>query len=261
MPLTNTTAMPFDGYFGEGVDTIAHPRGGAVRPVGGMDTPAAVILETVQGEGGFNVARSTGSGGSRRCATSAARADRRRHPGRLGRTGTFFSFEAAGIKPDIITLSKSLSGYGLPMALVVLKRELDVWKPGEHNGTFRGNNHAFVTARAALQKFWADEWFARDILRRSREVSVALHRMADFVPGARVKGRGLMMGLDVGSGELASAISQRCLADGLIIELAGPHDEVVKLLPALTIPDALLAEGLGILQTAVRYELRSLVSV
>ena len=65
-----------------------------------------------------------------------------------GRTGTFFSFEPAGIKPDIVTLSKSLSGYGLPFAVVLIKPELDVWKPGEHNGTFRGNNHAFVTATA-----------------------------------------------------------------------------------------------------------------
>ncbi len=75
----------------------------------------------------------------------------------VGRTGTFFSFEPAGIKPDVITLSKSLSGYGLPMALVVLKRELDVWKPGEHNGTFRGNNHAFVTATASIEHYWATD--------------------------------------------------------------------------------------------------------
>ena len=125
--------------------------------------PAAVILETVQGEGGLNVAaHRLAASGCRRCATSTGivlivddiQAG-------CGRTGTFFSFEPAGIKPDIITLSKSLSGYGLPLALVVLKRELDVWKPGEHNGTFRGNNHAFVTATAAIEHYWSDAGFRR----------------------------------------------------------------------------------------------------
>ena len=117
-----------------------------------MDTPAAVILETVQGEGGLNVARIDW------LKRLEALCNKRGIvlivddiQAGVGRTGTFFSFEPAGIKPDVITLSKSLSGYGLPMALVVLKRELDVWKPGEHNGTFRGNNHAFVTATASIE--------------------------------------------------------------------------------------------------------------
>ena len=85
-----------------------------------------------------------------------------------GRTGTFFCFEAAGIKPDIVTLSKSIGGYGLPMALVLIKPELDVWEPGEHNGTFRGNNPAFVTARVALEKFWVTGASRRDRAQQRR---------------------------------------------------------------------------------------------
>src|SRR3546814_17580533 len=73
-----------------------------------------------------------------------------------GRTGNFFSFEAAGIKPDIITLSKSLSGFGLPMCLVLFRPELDIWKPGAHSGTFRGHNLAFATAAEALESTWSD---------------------------------------------------------------------------------------------------------
>ena len=73
-----------------------------------------------------------------------------------GRTGQFFSFEEAGIEPDMVTLSKSISGYGHPLALTLLKPELDIWEPGEHNGTFRGFAPAFATAhqgdRAVLER-------------------------------------------------------------------------------------------------------------
>ena len=76
-----------------------------------------------------------------------------------GRTGQFFSFEHLGISPDIVTLSKSISGFGLPMSLTLMKPELDVWSPGQHNGTFRGNNLAFVTAQAALVHYWTTREF------------------------------------------------------------------------------------------------------
>lgn len=76
-----------------------------------------------------------------------------------GRIGPFFSFEPAGIVPDIVRLSKSISGYGNPMALTLMRPEHDVWKPGEHNGTFRGCNPAFFTAARALGLFWSDDAF------------------------------------------------------------------------------------------------------
>ena len=144
--------MPYDGYFGPDVDTMAYLERMLDDPSSGLDKPAAVIVETVQGEGGVNVA-------TLRWLKELAKLCQR-HDMLLivddiqvgcGRTGTFFSFEAAGIRPDIITLSKSLSGFGLPMSLVLMKPELDVWKPGAHSGTFRGNNLAFVTATQALE--------------------------------------------------------------------------------------------------------------
>src|SRR5690606_19405349 len=126
-------------------------------PSSGLDHPAAVIVETVQGEGGLNVAGIKW--------VRALEKVCRKHgmllivddiQAGIGRTGTFFSFEEAGIVPDIVTLSKSLSGFGLPFAVTLIKTEHDQWKPGEHNGTFRGNNHAFVTATAALDHYWKD---------------------------------------------------------------------------------------------------------
>src|SRR6185437_6107736 len=83
-----------------------------------------------------------------------------------GRTGSFFSFEQAGIQPDIVTLSKSLSGFGLPMSLVLVKPEFDIWKPGAHSGTFRGNNLAFVTAAQALDSYWTTDAFACETRRK-----------------------------------------------------------------------------------------------
>ena len=126
-------------------------------PDGELGEVAAVIVETVQGEGGLYAASVAWLQRLEECC--------RRHGALLivddiqagcGRTGTFFSFEPAGISPDIICLSKSISGSGLPMALTLIRPELDLWLPGEHNGTFRGNNAAFITAAAALD-WWTDD--------------------------------------------------------------------------------------------------------
>lgn len=246
--LNDVTRMPYDGYLSGGGDTADFLEAMLNDRSSGLDAPAAIILETVQGEGGLNVA-------SRDWLTRVA--DLAQKAGALliiddvqagcGRTGTFFSFEDMGISPDIVTLAKSISGFGLPMGLVLVKPEHDVMGPAEHNGTFRGNNHAFVTARAALEKFWADEQFQQDIARRAQLVEDGLQTIADMIPGARLKGRGMMRGVDVGSGALAGDICARAFQNGLIIETSGPEDEVVKILAPLTTPDDMLKAGLQIL--------------
>src|SRR3546814_11360984 len=105
-----------------------------------------------------------------------------------------------GFTPDIVTLAKSLSGMGLPFALTLLRPELDQWSPGEHNGTFRGNNHAFVTATAALKHFWSARDFQRDVERRSHLLEARLGRIAAD-HGFEVRGRGMMRGVNVGRSE------------------------------------------------------------
>jgi diaminobutyrate-2-oxoglutarate transaminase len=169
-----------------------------------------------------------------------------------GRTGTFFSHEPSGIRPDLITLSKSLSGYGLPMSVVLIRPEFDLWEPGQHSGTFRGNAHAFVTAHAALQRYWTTPDLEFDVARRGGTVVTALEELAEYLPGARVRGRGMMFGLDVVHPTLAATIRRQCLDHGLLLEACGPRDQVLKLLPPLTTPDDLLARGLSILADAVR---------
>ncbi len=172
--------MPYDGYFGEGVDTIAYLDRMLSDPSSGFDEPAAVIVEAVQGEGGLNVARVDWL---RRLEAPCNKRDILLIVDDIqagcGRTGTFFSFEPAGIRPDIVTLSKSLSGYGLPFSVVLIKRALDLWKPGEHNGTFRGNNHAFVTATAAFKVYWKTPGFQTELVAKSEYLAQRLRDIVD----------------------------------------------------------------------------------
>jgi len=252
--LGNTTFIPYDGYFGPDVDTMAYFERMLEDRSSGMDTPAAVIVETVQGEGGVNVATLRWLQELQRLC--------RRHDMLLivddiqvgcGRTGTFFSFESAGIQPDIVTLSKSLSGFGLPMAMVLIKPELDIWKPGEHNGTFRGNNLAFVTARQALEHYWSDGAFTREIQAKETLVRDWLENMVHSHPEAdlSVRGRGLIQGLVSGVPGLANKIAAQAFKGGVVIETSGANDEVLKLLPALTIEEGQLRQALEVLDRAV----------
>ncbi len=253
VPLANTTFMPYDGYLGNGVDTIEYLERVIADQSSGVDVPAAVIVETVQGEGGVNVA-------SFRWLKALEQLCRR-HDMLLiiddiqvgcGRTGTFFSFEGAGISPDIITLSKSLSGYGLPMSLVLMKPELDIWSPGAHNGTFRGNNLAFVTAKEALVHYWTTPEFEGALRRKGTIMSAWLEHIARGYPQGRfsVRGRGMIQGLVAEDPEIAGKITARAFEDGLVVETSGSQDQVVKLLPPLTIEEQTLRRGLDILERA-----------
>jgi len=251
MALHGVVRMPYEGAI-EGVDSLALIEAMIDNPSSGIDAPAAFLIEPVQGEGGLNAASPEFLQGLQRLA--------RKHGALLiaddiqagiGRTGSFFSFEGMDVEPDLVPMAKSLSGMGLPFAALLLKPELDIWKPAEHNGTFRGNQHAFVTARVALEKFWADEAFQREISDKALLLSGRLEGMARALPGARTKGRGMMRGIDVGSGELASAICEECFRRGLIIETSGARDEVVKVLAPLTTTVETLERGLDILASAI----------
>lgn len=221
----------------------------------GVERPAAIILETVQAEGGVNVAPAEWLRELRGiCDEHGIVLIVDEIQTGCGRTGPFFSFERAGIVPDVVTLSKSISGFGQPMAITLLRPELDVWQPAEHTGTFRGNNIAFVTATAALQ-VWEDESIEQGVRSRADVVHEVLSRdVQPLHPSIELRGLGLMWGVDtVGidpTGAFAKKVGQRCFADGLVIERTGRNDTVLKILPPLTIPEETLREGLGILARA-----------
>ncbi|GGY84099.1 diaminobutyrate--2-oxoglutarate transaminase [Streptomyces omiyaensis] len=251
VPLTHTVQMPYDRYLGGALPDFHWFERLLEDSGSGLDHPAAVIVETVQGEGGVNPARAEWLRG---LADLCRRRDMLLIVDDIqmgcGRTGDFFSFEEAGITPDIVTLSKSISGYGLPLSLCLFRDELDVWEPGEHNGTFRGNNPAFVTATAALDAYWRDTALRDRTLRRAATVEAALGELGT---AAAPRGRGLVWGLEFEDGERARAVCRRAFELGLLVETSGPRDEVVKLLPPLTVTDDELDEGLGILSRAVRH--------
>ena len=253
--LSGTCHMPYDGYLGDDIDTTEYLDKVLSDSSSGIDKPAAVIVETVQGEGGINAA----SFDWLRNLDQVCK----KHDVLLiiddiqagcGRTGTFFSFEEAGIYPDMVTLSKSLGGYGLPFAVVLFRPELDQWKPGEHNGTFRGNNFAFITAKAAIDHYWSDDAFSKEIKRKGDYVSqrlesiVAQHGEGNF----STKGRGMFRGINCVNGELAGKITRNCFKNGLIIETSGADDQIVKFLCPLIISDENLKRGLDIVEKAIK---------
>lgn len=250
--LSNIVRLPYDGFFGPDIDSaeiIATLYGTAGS---GYEKPAAIILETVQGEGGLNCASTQWLKRIEQlCKDLGALLIVDDIQAGCGRTGSFFSFEPAGISPDIVCLSKSISGYGLPMSLVLIKPEHDCWAPGEHNGTFRGSNPAFVTACAALD-YWQDTQLEDTVGTHSRLIRSALESLVALPPSgtAQVVGRGLFMGLKFRDPDIASRLVNACLEQGLLLETCGPQSEVLKLMPPLTIETHTLTLGLEKLQHA-----------
>lgn len=248
IPLTHTVSMPFDDFVTDS-SSLKYIEQYLENDSSGVSLPAAIILETVQGEGGINAASKSWLQGIEKIAKKF---------GILlivddiqagcGRTGKFFSFEDAGLSPDIVCLSKSIGGYGLPMALTLFKRELDIWGPAEHNGTFRGNNLAFVAAKDAL-KYWETDDFSNEIDEKAKLISDFTKRVVTTYPEllAEQKGRGLMQGVECGLDDVAGEICEEAFKRGLLMETSGPKDEVFKFLPPLVIDEAGLQKGFDII--------------
>ena len=253
--LSGSSRMPYDGYMGDEVNTIEYLDKVLSDSSSGIDKPAAAIVEVIQGEGGINAC-------SMEWLKSLEKVCRKHEMLLIvddiqagnGRSGTFFSFEPAGIKPDIVTLSKSISGYGLPFAVVLIKPEFDNWKPGEHNGTFRGNNMAFVTAKAAIDQYWSDDTFAKEVQRKGRYIEKRLTQIVEHYGEGNftTRGRGMFQGINCVNGNIASKISQTAFRQGLIIETSGADDQVIKLLCPLTIKDENLTRGIDIIEESVK---------
>ena len=194
-----------------------------------------MIAECIQGEGGVNEVR---AGWLQRLRSLADE-----HGVLLiiddiqagcGRSGTFFSFEPSGNKPDIITLSKSISGFGSPMSLVLLRSERYPRNPLSTMVTFRGNNHAFVTAEQAIASYWSDDSLMQDVARKAAIIRRTSRTAGGCTPelGLSIRGRGFLPGLVFADPQRAAMASRRHLLAVIIIERAGRDDEVVKFMPA-----------------------------
>ncbi|TCN19794.1 diaminobutyrate--2-oxoglutarate transaminase [Sinorhizobium americanum] len=245
--------VPFDSYPNQTFDSAGYIDFVLGDPGSGTEKPAAIILETIQAEGGMNTASASWLSEIQRIC--------RKHDVVLiiddiqagaGRTGDFFSFEFAEIEPDIVCLSKSLSGSGNPLSIVLIRPEMDVWQPGEHSGTFRGNNLAFVTA-GAMCNMWSDRQFTSGVERTAVNLQRHLDRLVEKFPKCieQKRGRGLMAGLKCRSEAIFAHAHDVAFENGLLIEASGPNRDVIKILPPITIAEDELDHGIGILDHAL----------
>lgn len=252
--LTDVTHIPSPYMFPE-LDVLKYMQTLIDDDHSGVSKPAAVFIEPVQADGGIHVFDVEFLRGLRDFCT--------RNDILLvcddiqvgsARTGYYFSFERAGITPDIVTLSKSIGGYGMPFALVLFKPELDVWKPGEHNGTFRGSQLSIVAAKAGLEVMLGE-----NVEQRVRDLSTVIKKHLDEVAslheGFDVRGIGFMWGVDcnkVKPDVISKAIVKECFENGLIVERAGRNNDVVKLMPCLLTDEETLEKGLRIFVDSVK---------
>lgn len=258
VPLLNVMRSPFETHQGGGLESIETLASIYRNTSSGIEKPAAFIVETVQAEGGVNVAAAE---------WMQALAALAKKIGALliiddiqagcGRTGQYFSFEDLGIEPDIITLAKGIGGAGTPMAMNLVKPEHDQhWQPGEHTGTFRGQNLSFIAGREAL-RYFEDDTLMQQTRQKGEVMRQALQAIADTYPdkGFEVRGKGMMQALDVHDGALSKAIANDCFEHGLLFGPCGVGGEVMKMIPPLTIPDEDLHKGLSILADAVKRQI------
>ncbi len=260
LSLNNITFMPYPSS-NISFDTIQYMEDILKDDHSGIEKPAAVIVETVQAEGGINIAPVEWL---KRLSDLCKENDILLICDDIqvgcGRTGEFFSFERAEIIPDMVVLSKSISGYGLPMSLLLLKPELDIWQPGEHNGTFRGNQLAFVAASAALEY---RENINLDMNTKLMENFLKKYLTESIKPlhdCIEIRGIGLIWGIDfsrMGIEHASKEIVRRCFDNGLIIERVGREDSVVKIMPPLNIEMKDLEKGCDILRCVISEYLMS----
>ncbi|MCQ2519293.1 MAG: diaminobutyrate--2-oxoglutarate transaminase [Lachnospiraceae bacterium] len=253
--LDNVTFIPYENGLGEKFDSLDYFEAILNDDHSGIEKPAAVFIETVQAEGGINVAS----------VEFLKRLEKICHENDIllvaddiqvgcSRTGTFFSFERAGIKPDMVTLSKSIGGYGFPMSLLLIRDDLDIWKPAEHNGTFRGNQIAFVAARKAIEYNVEHDVNGQVVAKGALVKEYVEKEIMPLDEKISLRGIGLIWGIDFGKFEdkdFSHKVADKCFEKGLIIERAGRGDCVLKILPPLTIFEHDLFKGLDIIRDSI----------
>ncbi|MDT9722452.1 diaminobutyrate--2-oxoglutarate transaminase [Paenibacillus sp. ClWae2A] len=254
VPLNNVTFFPYPGDNYK-IDSINYIEQVLIDDHSGIEKPAAIIVETIQAEGGINIAPIEWLQAlSNLCEEHDILLICDDIQVGCGRTGTFFSFEDAGIIPDLVVISKSISGYGMPMSILLMKKQHDIWSPGEHNGTFRGNQLAIVGATAALEQ-WEEIKFNNEIESKSTLVqSILVRDISSLDFNIKIRGKGLIWGIDfsqIPSKDIARKVRDRCFINGLIVECVGRQDNVIKILPPLNIETELLSKGCEVLKESV----------
>ncbi|WP_305787949.1 diaminobutyrate--2-oxoglutarate transaminase family protein [Symbioplanes lichenis] len=226
---------------------------------GGIPRPAAILLEMVQGEGGVIPAT---AGFAREVGRLAKELDVPLIVDEIqtgyGRTGTWFAFEQYDLEPDVVLLSKAAGGIGLPVSLMLYDRRLDEWQPGAHIGTFRGHQLAFAAGIASLEVMRRDN-ILDNVARQGEYLRERLLSITEpYAAVAEVRGLGLMLGVEIVDARTgqpdplrASRIQRAALTRGLIIEVGGRSDAVLRFLPPLNVTRPVIDAALAILTTAL----------
>ena len=256
--LTDVTHIPAP-YMFKGLDVIEYMQTLLDDDHSAIEKPAALIMESVQAEGGiFPFSNEFLRGVREFCDKNDILLIIDDVQMGCCRTGTFFSFERAGIAPDMVVMSKSIGGMGMPLAILLLKEELDCWKPGEHNGTFRGNQLSFVAGAASFDYLLENNVEAETCRKGELVKSFLEKEVLPLDPRLQVRGMGLIWGIDFSAidPELSEAVIEKCFDERLICECAGRNGAVFKIMPPLVIEDELLMKGLEIVAKAVKEALR-----
>lgn len=252
LPFPSAFRSPF-GLGGEAGAraTLSYIEHVLADPESGITRPAAMVLEVVQGEGGVVPAPDgwlSGLADILREYEVPLVIDEVQTG--FGRTGHMFAFEAAGITPDAVIVSKAAGG-GYPISAVLYHERFDRWQPGAHAGTFRGNQIAMVAGAATMRTIRGLGLAGEAARKGERLRSLLLRNLGGLPCIGEVRGRGLMLGVELvdpddvaqgrrfspGGGRLAAAIKQQCFAGGLLLETGGRHGSVVRFLPPLIVSD------------------------
>ncbi len=259
VPLNNVTFLPYSNRLGGYEKSLEYIQWMLEDDHSGLDKPAAMFLEPIQAEGGINVADIEWLKGIRAlCDKHDILMVCDEIQVGVGRSGTYFAFERAGIVPDFVMLAKSLSGFGLPFSLLLMKPEHDMFKPGEHNGTFRGNQLGFVGAIAGIE-YLLDNDLLGSVNKNAKIIEDFIK--TNILPidnRLTYRGIGMIWGIDFTDIDpaLSLDVMKKCFEKNLIIERAGTSDSLVKIMPPLTINEPVLMEGLKILEASIKEVLK-----
>jgi acetylornithine/N-succinyldiaminopimelate aminotransferase len=232
--LTATGQPALQDGFGPMLPGVVHAPFGdleAARTMAGPQT-AAILVEPIQGEGGINVAPEGFLEGLRDlCDEHGALLIFDEVQTGAGRTGHLYAYQGTGVVPDVLTSAKGLGG-GFPVGAMMVREEYAALGPGNHGSTFGGNPLAMAAVRAVLGVV-GDAAFLEEVRFKGTVLKNALIKLAETVPGAEVRGEGLLLGLDLGDADLAREVFEHCLEEGVLVNLVG--GTTIRMAPPLTV--------------------------
>jgi acetylornithine/N-succinyldiaminopimelate aminotransferase len=232
--LTATGQPALQDGFGPMLPGVVHAPFGdleAARTMAGPQT-AAILVEPIQGEGGINVAPEGFLEGLRDlCDEHGALLIFDEVQTGAGRTGHLYAYQGTGVVPDVLTSAKGLGG-GFPVGAMMVREEYAALGPGNHGSTFGGNPLAMAAVRAVLGVV-GDAAFLEEVRFKGTVLKNALIKLAEAVPGAEVRGEGLLLGFDLGDAGLAREVFEHCLDEGVLVNLVG--GTTIRMAPPLTV--------------------------